>query len=77
MAGRVYPVMEQIAQSEARHSIIVTHGFTLTLVLAAWSKIPIDAAGFIAFPVPSGSVTHLREDDFFQNRSIVRVGDIG
>ena len=75
LAQRVYPIIEQVAASAAKHTIIVTHGFALTFVLAAWARIPIDAAGFVTFPAPSGSITHLQQDDFFRNRSILRVGD--
>jgi len=56
--------------------IIVTHGFTLSLVIAAWMKIPIDACGFMSFPAKSGSITHLRQDGFFRSRAVMGVADI-
>ena len=37
---------------------------------------PVDAAGHVAFPVPSGSITTLREDGYFHNRAVVALGDV-
>ncbi len=76
VAARVYPCVNAIIDRACATQIIVTHGFTLSLVIAAWMKIPIDAAGFVAFPAKSGSITHLHQDDFFRNRSLVRLADI-
>ncbi|MFK3963384.1 histidine phosphatase family protein [Ensifer adhaerens] len=75
VALRVYPCVEAIVARPCPTQIIVTHGFTLTLVMAAWMKVPIEAAGFLSFPAKSGSITHLREDDFFRNRAVVRLAD--
>jgi probable phosphoglycerate mutase len=72
---RVYPLMDEILRRPAEHQIIVTHGFTLTIVVAAWLGVPLEGAGRLAFPVRSGSITTLREDDFFHNRALVRLGD--
>ena len=33
------------------------------------------ASGHVAFPVPSGSITTLREEGYFHNRAVVAVGD--
>ncbi len=67
--------MEEILRRPAEHQGIVTHGFTLTIVVAAWLGIPLEGAGRLVFPVRSGSITTLREDDFFHNRALVRLGD--
>ncbi|OOG73524.1 histidine phosphatase family protein [Sinorhizobium sp. A49] len=75
VAARVYPCVNAIVARPCETQIIVTHGFTLTLVLAAWMKIPIDACGFLSFPEKSGSITHLRQDEFFRNRAVVRLAD--
>ncbi|RDL51066.1 Glucosyl-3-phosphoglycerate phosphatase [Ensifer sp. M14] len=75
VAARVYPCVNAIVARPCETQIIVTHGFTLTLVLAAWMKIPIDACGFLSFPAKSGSITHLRQDDFFRNRAVVSLAD--
>lgn len=75
VALRVYPCVEAIVARPCPMQIIVTHGFTLTLVMAAWMKVPIEAAGFLSFPAKSGSITHLRQDDFFRNRAVVSLAD--
>ncbi|MFB6711878.1 MULTISPECIES: hypothetical protein [unclassified Streptomyces] len=32
-------------------------------------------AGYASFRAPSGSITTLREDDFFHNRQVLSLGD--
>ncbi|WDZ75169.1 histidine phosphatase family protein [Ensifer adhaerens] len=76
VALRVFPCVDAIVERPCGTQIIVTHGFTLTLVIAAWMKIPIDATGFLSFPAKSGSITHLRRDDFFRNRAVVSLADV-
>ncbi|MEU0689405.1 histidine phosphatase family protein [Streptomyces uncialis] len=75
-ARRVYAAMDDILRSPCEHQIIVTHGGSLTCVVAAWIKMPVESAGYANFRAPSGSVTTLREDDFFHNRQVVSLGDI-
>lgn len=36
---------------------------------------PVESAGYASFWAPSGSITTLREDDFFHNRQVVSLGD--
>ncbi|MER5774175.1 histidine phosphatase family protein [Streptomyces sp. NPDC002039] len=74
-AGRIYEAMDGILTHPYEHQVIVTHGFALTFVVAAWIGMPIESLGHVNFRVASGSITHLREDDFFHNRQLVRLGD--
>ncbi|MDT0345478.1 histidine phosphatase family protein [Streptomyces litchfieldiae] len=74
-AHRIYPAMDDILRRPCEHQIIVTHGFALTFVVAAWIKMPIESLGSVGFRAPSGSITTLREDDFFHNRQVVALGD--
>ncbi|THC45144.1 histidine phosphatase family protein [Streptomyces sp. A1499] len=74
-AKRIYAAMDEILQSPCEHQIIVTHGGSLTCVVASWIKMPIESAGYASFRAPSGSITTLREDDFFHNRQVVSLGD--
>ncbi|MFE5024951.1 histidine phosphatase family protein [Streptomyces sp. NPDC056656] len=74
-AQRNYAAMEEILRSPCGHQIIVTHGGSLTCVVASWIKMPIESAGYASFRAPSGSITTLREDDFFHNRQVVSLGD--
>ncbi|MFG2097469.1 histidine phosphatase family protein [Streptomyces sp. NPDC048612] len=74
-ARRVYAAMDDILKRPCEHQIIVTHGFALTFVVAAWIRMPPDSLGYVNLRAPSGSITHLREDDFFHNRQLARLGD--
>ena len=67
--------MDAIARSDCEHQIIVTHGGAITFVVASWIKMPIESLGYARFHAPSGSITELREDDFFHNRQVVCLGD--
>lgn len=40
LAARVYAATEAITASPTEHQVIVTHGFTLTFVIAAWIQMP-------------------------------------
>lgn len=74
-ATRIYRIVGEIVARPCETQIIVTHGFTLTLVICAWMKLPIDAIGFASFPAGSGSITHLQQDDFWRNRTICSLAD--
>lgn len=76
VANRVFPFVEAIVARPCATMVIVTHGFTLSMVVAAWTRIPVEAAGFVSYPAPSGSITHLRQDDVFHNRAVVSIGDV-
>jgi probable phosphoglycerate mutase len=75
IAQRIYAVMDEILRSPCEHQIIVTHGFALTFVVAAWIKMPIASLGHVVFKASSGSITTLHEDDFFHGRLVTRLGD--
>ncbi|KUJ65562.1 phosphoglycerate kinase [Streptomyces albus subsp. albus] len=72
---RIYAAMDEVLQRPSEHQIVVTHGGSLTFVVASWIKMPIESAGYASFRAPSGSITTLREDDFFHNRQVVSLGD--
>ncbi|MGW0332273.1 histidine phosphatase family protein [Streptomyces sp. NPDC003011] len=74
-AQRIYAAMDEILQSPCEHQIIVTHGGSLTFLVASWIKMPIESADYASFRASSGSITTLREDDFFHNRQVVSLGD--
>ncbi|MCC2322203.1 histidine phosphatase family protein [Cellulomonas xiejunii] len=76
VAVRAYAAMTDALTLDVDELVVVTHGFTASLVVAAWIGMPIESAGHVAFPVPSGSITTLREDGFFHNRAVVTVGDV-
>ncbi|MFD7620830.1 histidine phosphatase family protein [Streptomyces sp. NPDC059802] len=74
-AQRIYAAVDEILRSPCEHQVIVTHGGSLTFVVASWIRMPIESAGYASFRAPSGSITTLREDDFFHNRQVVSLGD--
>ncbi|MER5257304.1 MULTISPECIES: histidine phosphatase family protein [unclassified Streptomyces] len=74
-AQRIYAAMDEILRRAREHQIIVTHGGSLTFVVASWIKMPIESASYASFRAPPGSITTLREDDFFHNRQVVSLGD--
>ena len=76
LAQRVYAAMDDVLGLPGPHQIVVTHGFALTFVIAAWIGMPVEAAGLVNFRAASGSITTLREDDFFHNRQVASLGDV-
>ncbi len=71
MGARVYEAMDSILESRCAHQIVVTHGGALTFVIAAWIRMPLASAGYVDFRGSPGSITVLREDDYFHNRQVV------
>jgi len=67
--------MDRIVTRPCSYQIIVTHGFALTFVVAAWIKMPLDSASYFAVRPTSGGITHLFEDDVFYNRGIVSLNE--
>ena len=70
-AARIYAAMDAILSSPAEHQVIVTHGFALTFVVAAWIGMPLSSLGYVNFRARSGCITTLHEDDRFHNRQVV------
>lgn len=75
-ATRISRAMDRILASPCPEQIVVTHGFALTFVVAAWIGMPLEAADRIAVTAASGGITYLHEDDRFRNRAIVRLNDM-
>jgi 2,3-bisphosphoglycerate-dependent phosphoglycerate mutase len=72
-ATRIYAAVDRALTSDVEHTVIVTHGFALTFVVAAWSRLPLDALGYMNLRCSAGSITTLKEDDYFHNRQVVRL----
>ena len=69
-AARVFAAMAEITAGDATHQVIVTHGFTLTFIIAAWIGMPLSAVGVVNFRAAPGSISTLHEDDYFHNRQL-------
>lgn len=72
---RIYRAMDVILRSPCPHQVVVTHGFALTMVVAAWIGMPLEAADYIAVRSSGGGISLLQQDDTFHNRTIVSVND--
>ncbi len=72
---RVYAGMDVVMGSTTPTRIVVTHGGSASLVVAHWLRLPRTALAYATFRVGPGSITHLREDDYFHNRTLVDLGD--
>jgi probable phosphoglycerate mutase len=68
---RVYQAVDAILEDEREYQVVVTHGYALTMVVAAWLRISLTDAAWISFVATSGGITHLREDDRYLSRSVV------
>ena len=74
-ATRVYAAVDQVLANDCGHQVLVTHGFALTFVVAAWIRMPLESTGYVNLRAPGGSITVLEEDDFFHNRAVVTLAD--
>lgn len=74
-AARIYAAMEAITASTNECQVIVTHGFALTFVVAAWIHMPPESLGYANFRSQPGSITTLRQDDYFHNRQVAALAD--
>lgn len=75
-AARVYAAVDRALATPVEYVVLVTHGFALTFVVAAWCRLPIDGLGYLNLRATPGGITTLREDDFFHNRQVVRLDDV-
>ena len=74
-ARRIYRAVETIVARPCAHQVVVTHGMAMTFVVSAWIRMPVEAAGYVAFRSTSGGITVLHQDDFFHNRAVVWLND--
>ncbi len=74
-ATRVYAAVDDVLAGSCAHHVVVTHGFALTFVVAAWIGMPLEATGHVNVRSTSGGITVLEEDDLFANRAVVRLDD--
>ncbi|MEZ2390631.1 histidine phosphatase family protein [bacterium RCC_150] len=75
-ANRTYEALQRILASGAQDVVVVTHGGTATYLISAWIGLPLEEAGYVKFKVSPGSITHLREDDFFHDRQVLALNEV-
>lgn len=76
MTQRIFNAVDAILASPEEHLVVVTHGFAGTFAIARWIGIPLESCGYVNFGLSSGSISHLREDDFFHNRAVLRLNEV-
>lgn len=74
-AERIYGALAAIESDPATHQVVVTHGFVVTFLVAAWIRMPLEATGYVNFRSSSGGITLLGEDDFFHNRAVLSLNE--
>lgn len=77
LAVRAYAAMDRVQESTADNHVVVTHGGTGTLLLAAWIGMPMEAAGRVQFGLSSGGITHLQKNSRNFSHQIVDLNDVG
>lgn len=75
VASRVGACVTELMADAAHDHVVVTHGYAQTFVVTAWLRIPVEATGFVSFATRPGAITHLRQDDYWRNRSVVALAD--
>lgn len=73
-AGRVYAGVSHLLARARDHQVVVAHGGSGQLVVAAWLGVPVAATAYARFRLPAGSITVLREDGRFHNREVTELG---
>jgi 2,3-bisphosphoglycerate-dependent phosphoglycerate mutase len=76
LAERAYGAMRRVQESTGENHVVVTHGGTATLLIAAWIGMPIDAAGLVQFRVSSGGISVLRKDSRNHSHQVVQLNDL-
>ena len=72
---RIYRAMDRIVESPCDTQVVVTHGYAMTFVVAAWIRMPLESAGWVNFRSNAGGISHLHEDDELFNRYVMSLND--
>lgn len=72
-AHRVYDAMTDIYNSPAETTIIMTHGGSLTYVVASWLGIPLESVDRVKFKASPGSITVLHDEDFHHDHVVAEL----
>ena len=75
LATRVFAAVDRITADPCATKVVVTHGYAMTFVIAAWIRMPIDAVGHVNFGASPGGITLLEEDDVHRNRAVRYLND--
>lgn len=72
-AQRVYDAMTAIYNQPAETTIVVTHGGSLTYVVASWIGMSLDTADRVRFKASPGSITVLHDNDFHHDHTVAEL----
>jgi len=75
LARRAYAAMHRLRASLFETQVVVTHGGTATLLIAAWIEMPIESAGRVQFRLSSGGITELSKNVRNHSHMIVQLND--
>jgi probable phosphoglycerate mutase len=75
VATRVGACIQELMADREHDHIVVTHGYAQTFVITTWLQIPVEAAGYASFATKPGAISHLRQDDYWHNRTVVALAD--
>jgi broad specificity phosphatase PhoE len=75
VATRVGACVRELMADRDHDHVVVTHGYAQTFVITTWLQIPVEAAGFVSFATKPGAITHLQQDDYWRNRTVVALAD--
>lgn len=75
VAARVGACVRELMTDRNHDHVVVTHGYAQTFVITTWLQVPVDAAGFASFATKPGAITHLRQDEYWRNRTVVALAD--
>lgn len=53
-AERIYAAMDDVLARPAEWQVVITHGFALAFVVAAWIGMPVGSLGYVNFRVEPG-----------------------
>ncbi|WLQ16474.1 histidine phosphatase family protein [Hahella aquimaris] len=69
--SRIYDFLDGLTLGDK--TIISTHAYAATFVIAWWIKMPPESVGYVNFNVQSGKICKLVEDDLFKNRTLANL----
>ena len=75
LALRTTSFIEELRAGGPRTVVVVTHGFAMTFLVAAWIGLPVESAGFVDFASRPAGITHLRWGPPFWNRTVGSLDD--
>ena len=72
-AQRVYAATDEIYDRAADATIVVTHGGSLTYLVASWIGVPLQSVDRVKFKASPGSITVLHDDDFHHDHVVAEL----